>query len=53
MEDRGDVFNGRGSGDDPGSCTLDWLELMEEFEWETGEERIAIIYMGGDKCVDK
>ena len=53
LEDRGDVFDRWSSGDDPGNCVLDQFEFMEEFEWETGEERVAIINTEDDVCVDK
>ena len=53
VKNRGDVTDGRGSGDDTGSSILDQLELMEEFVGETNKEGIAVIQAGSDKGVDQ
>ena len=43
LQDRGDVMEGGGSGDDAGGSVLDQLELMEGFLRETKEEGVAVV----------
>ena len=53
IQNRGDVIDGGGSGDDTGSCILDQLQFPEEVLGETVEEGVTIIQAGSDEGVNE
>ena len=53
VEDRSDVAVGGGFGDDPGCSILDKLQFMEGFDWETGEEGVAVVQTGCHQGVNE
>ena len=53
VEDRSDVAGGGGFGDDPGCSILDKLQFMEGFDWETGEEGVAVVQTGCHQGVNE
>lgn len=53
LEDRSDMVNVGGSGDDASSSVLDQLKFMDGLVRETKEEGVTIINAGCDQGVNK